>query len=131
MKYDLLIIGGAAAGLTAGLYAARRALKTLVISKDLGGQVSTTPTVENYPGFIEPQGGYDLMERFKRQAEKWGAAFKLAEITSLKKKVKSLRPKQMLARLKLALSFWLLVKNLVNLVSRTKKNLMAKASHIA
>jgi len=85
MKYDLLIIGGAAAGLTAGLYAARRALKTLVISKDLGGQVSTTPTVENYPGFIEPQGGYDLMERFKKQAEKWGSEFKMAEVASLKK----------------------------------------------
>ena len=43
--YDVIIIGGAAAGLTAGIYATRRKLKTLILTKDIGGQASITPSV--------------------------------------------------------------------------------------
>lgn len=80
--YDVIIIGGASAGLTAAIYASRRAMKTLVLTKDIGGQLSTTPDVENYPGyeFIE---GWTLSDKFKKQAEKFGAEVKFAEVSSV------------------------------------------------
>ncbi len=71
-SYDLIIIGAAAAGLTAAIFASRRALKTLVLSKDLGGQASLAPQIENYPGF-EKVIGYDLMKSFEKQAKETGA----------------------------------------------------------
>ena len=67
-KYDLIIIGGGPAGLTAAIYAARRQLKTLIITKEIGGQMVITNQVENYPGF-ESISGFDLMAKFKKQAE--------------------------------------------------------------
>ena len=72
--YDLIIIGGGPAGLTAALYASRRKLSTLVITRDIGGQAALTNEIENYPGFdfIE---GPELMNKFHQQAEKWGAEF--------------------------------------------------------
>lgn len=83
--YDLIIIGGASAGLTAAIYAARRAMKTLVLTKDIGGQLSTTPDVENYPGY-ESIEGWTLSEKMRGQAEKSGAAIKFAEATGLEYK---------------------------------------------
>jgi thioredoxin reductase (NADPH) len=71
-RYDLIVVGGGAAGLTAAMYAARRALKTLIITKDLGGQAATTPWIENYPG-IDCTDGLELMVKFRSQAEKYGA----------------------------------------------------------
>lgn len=85
MKYDVIIIGGGAAGLTAAIYTARRAMKTLVISQDIGGQAATTLLVENYPGF-ESIGGTDLMLKFKKQAEKFGAEFVFDEVSRVEKK---------------------------------------------
>ncbi len=81
--YDTIIIGGGAAGLTAALYASRRALKTLLISPDIGGQAATTDEIENYPG-VELISGPDLMNRFKRQAEKFGTEFVFTEATKIK-----------------------------------------------
>lgn len=83
-KYDVIIIGGASAGLTAAIYATRRAMKTLVLTKDIGGQLSMTPDVENYPGysFIE---GWTLSNKFKEQAELFGAEIKFAEVTAVNK----------------------------------------------
>ncbi len=81
--YDVIIVGGASAGLTAAIYASRRAMKTLVLTKDIGGQLSTTPDVENYPGF-ETITGWDLSEKFKKQAEKFGAEVKFTEVTAVK-----------------------------------------------
>lgn len=72
--YDVIIVGAGAAGLSAALYTTRRAMTTLVISKDLGGQAALTSSIENYPG-IETIDGYELMERFKKQAEKFGAEY--------------------------------------------------------
>jgi thioredoxin-disulfide reductase len=82
--YDVIIIGGASAGLTAAIYSSRRAMKTLVLTKDIGGQLSTTPDVENYPGyeFIE---GWTLSDKFKKQAEKFGAEVVFAEVSSVNK----------------------------------------------
>lgn len=84
MKYDVIIIGGGASGLTAAIYTSRRAMTTLVVSQDVGGQASTTPDVENYPGF-ESINGLELMMKFKNQAEKFGAEFVLDEIKKVEK----------------------------------------------
>jgi len=67
--YDLIILGGGPAGLTAGIYAMRAALKTVLIEKGIpGGQVAITKDVENYPGFIEI-GGFELCEKFLQHAK--------------------------------------------------------------
>ncbi len=74
MSYDVVIIGAGPAGLSAGLYAARARLKTLIIEKEnAGGQIATTAEVENYPGSIENATGPSLVERMVHQAEEFGA----------------------------------------------------------
>ena len=73
-KVKLLILGSGPAGLTAALYAARANLDPVVLTgMDLGGQVSLTSTIENYPGFPDGVGGQGLTDLFQRQAEKFGA----------------------------------------------------------
>lgn len=64
MIYDLVIIGASAAGISAGIYAARRNLNLLIISKDIGGEVARSGEVWNYPGYPETD-GYALSEKFK------------------------------------------------------------------
>lgn len=74
MSYDVVIIGAGPAGLSAGLYAARARLKTLIIEKEnAGGQIATTAEVENYPGSIENATGPTLVERMVKQVEEFGA----------------------------------------------------------
>lgn len=73
MVYDLIIIGGGPAGLSAGLYAARSRLSTLIIEKEAdGGQIATTDVVENYPGSAEGSTGPSLSARMAEQAEEFG-----------------------------------------------------------
>jgi thioredoxin reductase (NADPH) len=81
-QYEVIVVGGGAAGLTAGMFAARRGYKTIILSQDVGGQAATTPDIENYPGidFID---GLDLMKKFKAQAERFGATFRFDTVTSL------------------------------------------------
>jgi len=83
-QYDLIIIGGGPAGLTAGIYAGRRDLKTLIITKNIGGQAGSASWVENYPGF-EKVNGFELMQKFQKQAENFGAQFKYEEISKVEK----------------------------------------------
>lgn len=74
MIYDVIIIGGGPAGLSAGLYAARARMSTLIIEKDAyGGQIVTTADVENYPGSIEDPTGPILVDRMLKQTEGFGA----------------------------------------------------------
>ncbi len=82
--YDTIIIGGACAGLSAGLYTARRALKTLVLTKDIGGQVAITTVIENYPGTGDITGP-ELANKMKEQAVKAGVEIQFAEVTSVEK----------------------------------------------
>ena len=81
---DLIIIGAGPAGLTAGLYASRARLKTVLLEKLApGGQILTTDWVENYPGFPEGLSGYELVDRMKRQAENFGLKIEGKEVVSL------------------------------------------------
>lgn len=82
--YDLIILGAGPAGLTAALYAGRRLLKTLVISKDLGGQIAKTPAIENYPGFEEISGG-ELIQKMLSQAQKSGAEIIFEDVEKIEK----------------------------------------------
>jgi len=71
---DILIVGAGPAGLTAGLYGARSGSRTVVLEEmQPGGQVATTETVENYPGFVEAVGGADLANAMAEQAKVYGA----------------------------------------------------------
>lgn len=83
-KYDVVIIGGGAAGLTAGIYCGRARLKTLILEQSLVGGIATnTSEIENYPGFPEGISGPDLMDLFHRQAKKFGVEFKLTNARSV------------------------------------------------
>ncbi len=83
-KYDVVIIGGGPAGLTAGLYASRAKLNSLLVEKGLvGGQVANAERVENYSGFPEGIGGFELGQLMHQQATKYGLKTLLAEVTGI------------------------------------------------
>lgn len=72
-SYDVIIIGGGPAGLTAGLYTSRARLRTLLIELGVfGGQITTTETIENYPGFPDGISGSELGQLMETQAKKFG-----------------------------------------------------------
>ncbi len=83
--YDVIIVGGGPAGMTAGLYAGRGRFKTILLEKLItGGQVMTTDHVDNYPGFPEGVAGFELSQRMREQAERFGVEIRSAEVTGLK-----------------------------------------------
>jgi thioredoxin reductase (NADPH) len=83
--YDVLIIGGGAAGLTTAIYAARDGMKVLVLEREAtGGLAATTELIEHYPGFPEGINGPELLERFRRQAERFGTEIvEFSEVTKI------------------------------------------------
>lgn len=84
--YDLIIIGGGPAGVAAGIYGARKALRILLLTKDFVGQTGKTAWVENYPGFSEIS-GLDLMGKFKEHLKKFPVEIREGDqATSLAKK---------------------------------------------
>lgn len=79
--FDTIIIGGGPAGLSAGLYASRSRMKTLIIERaKYGGQATTTDELENYPGSIENCTGTTLSQRMRQQAEEFGTEFVKDEV---------------------------------------------------
>lgn len=83
-QYDVVIIGGGAAGLTAGIYCGRAKLKTLILEKTLvGGLATYTNEIENYPGFPEGTTGTELMGLFHKQAKKFGVDFKMTDVKAV------------------------------------------------
>ena len=82
--YDTIIIGSGPAGLTAGIYAARREMKVLIIGKELGGQIMWASEIENYPGFKNIKAG-DLINKIKEQVDNLGVEIKTEEVKEIKK----------------------------------------------
>ena len=82
--YDLIIIGGGPAGLTAGIYAARAQLKTLLLEKAApGGQILVSDWIENYPGFPEGISGADLIMKMTEQVKRFGVVIESGEVKSM------------------------------------------------
>ncbi|SKA81269.1 thioredoxin reductase (NADPH) [Caloramator quimbayensis] len=82
--YDVVIIGGGAAGLTSAIYCGRARLKTLLIEKSLlGGLATYTNEIANYPGFPDGITGLDLMKLFEKQAKNFGVDIKLTDVKSV------------------------------------------------
>lgn len=82
--YQLIIVGGGPAGLTAGLYAARAKLDVVLLEKGAtGGQVMNTDWVDNYPGFPEGISGFELAEKFASQARRFELPVKLEEVKGM------------------------------------------------
>jgi thioredoxin reductase (NADPH) len=83
-NHELIVIGGGPAGLTAGLYASRAGLDTLLIEKGIvGGQIVNAERVENYPGFPDGIGGFELAQLIYRQATKYGLKTLNAEVSGI------------------------------------------------
>ena len=84
-EYEIVIIGGGPAGLAAGLYAARARRKTVLLEKGvIGGQISLTELVENYPG-IPSINGFDLAQAMLKQSESYGMETQIVETTALER----------------------------------------------
>ena len=82
-EYDVIIVGAGIAGLTASLYASRQGMKTLIISRDLGGQLLLTPEIQNFPGFLSIS-GYELINRVREQVEIYNVPIVYDEVTEIK-----------------------------------------------
>lgn len=82
--YDLIIIGSGPAGMTAGIYAARREMKTLIIGKEVGGQLVWANEIENYPGF-EKIHSFELINKIKQQTASFGVEMKDDEVKKIEK----------------------------------------------
>ncbi|NCD00644.1 FAD-binding protein [bacterium] len=83
--YDVIIIGAGPAGMTAGIYTARREMKTLILSKEIGGQLVWASEIENYPGFKNIE-AFDLIMKMQSQVKSLGVEIKQKEVVKIEKK---------------------------------------------
>lgn len=84
--YDVIIVGAGPAGMAAAIYTGRARLKTLILEKGMpGGQILLTDFVENYPGFPEGVVPFELMDNFRKHAEKFGAKIETDEVKEIRK----------------------------------------------
>lgn len=83
--FDVIILGGGPGGFTAGIYASRAGMKTLMLTGSAGAsQITYTPHVENFPGFPDGVGGYELIQKLKKQAAKFGLQMKSEDAKGIK-----------------------------------------------
>lgn len=96
--YDIIIIGGGAAGMSAAIYAMRGGMKTLLLEKvATGGQAAKTYEIDNYPGFADCPTGPDLMQKFREHTEKFDIEIRteaVREITDIEKSVKTVKTRK-------------------------------------
>lgn len=86
-RFDIAIIGGGGAGMTAAIYAARGRRSTVVFERMVtGGQIATTDMVENFPGFPAGINGFDLAQLFEQQARKFGAEVRAEQVESIERR---------------------------------------------
>ena len=84
IEYDIIIVGAGPAGICAGIYAARQKLKTLIITRNIGGQLSLAASVENWPG-IKSISGFDLLKTFEDHLKQYDITIKNGEILGIVK----------------------------------------------
>lgn len=84
MAYDTIIIGAGPAGFSAAIYTARREMKTLILTKDIGGQLVLASSIENYPGF-EQIDSFDLTKKMEDQTRNLGVEIKMEEVQKIEK----------------------------------------------
>ena len=86
-SYDVVVVGGGAAGLTAGLYACRAGLKAILLERMMtGGQVINAERIENFPGFADGIAGAEFGPLLQEQATRYGLEVELAEVTGLRRR---------------------------------------------
>lgn len=84
-QYDVIVVGAGPTGMTSAMFAARSGLRTLLVERMVpGGQIATTSTVENYPGFPDGIEGPDLSEAMLEHAKKWGAVTSFNEVSAVR-----------------------------------------------
>jgi len=89
MTHDLIVIGGGPAGLTAGIYAARAGLKTVILERAMpGGHAATTYYIENYPGFPDGVSGFELADKMRQQVIRFGVEIVGAEARLIRRQEK-------------------------------------------
>ncbi len=89
LTYDVIIIGAGPAGMAAAIYTGRARLETLILEKGMsGGQILLTDFVENYPGFPEGVVPFELMDNFRKHAEKFGAKIETDEVHEVRNEEK-------------------------------------------